>query len=318
MCNAWNHPKNCTCGWGGEGHSGHSGYSGRSPFFDFMPATQNWWPRALTSTYDSYVNPNASCPVCGAAVFFYQSPSGGRVFFDELGPPWPKHPCTDNASRPGQLASAPSVSTGAASYARQPSGWQASGIKSSIGIDKDVHPRTDNASHPEKLDAVPNASTEAASYAWQRSGWQPFAIKSIIGIDKDFLKITGILDHQRICLYIQRLVEHHLHTQAFSEKSLAMVKANPDTSQQLSILLPHGVPVTLTAFLLLADARSDLSQRIQTKKAQTSGAHSTVAAQSSKRPSTLNRQPNRLPPPPPGKTTMALAFRKAQEKKDNT
>ncbi|MDM1714221.1 hypothetical protein A3K88_07750 [Pseudomonas putida] len=231
---------------------------------------------------------------------------------------WPKHPCTDNASRPGQLASAPSASNGAASYARQPSGWQASGIKSSIGIDKDVHPPTDNTSRPEKLDAAPNASTEAASYAWQRSGWQPFAIKSIIGIDKDFLKITGILDHQRICLYIQRLVEHHLHTQAFSEKSLAMVKANPDTSQQLSILLPHGVPITLSAFLLLADARSDLSQRIQAKKAQTSGAHSTVAAQSSKRPSTLSRQPNRLPPPPPGKTTMALAFRRAQEKKDNT
>jgi hypothetical protein len=33
--------------------------------------------------------------VCGEQVFFYQSPSGGRVFFDHLGPPWPKHPCTD-------------------------------------------------------------------------------------------------------------------------------------------------------------------------------------------------------------------------------
>lgn len=90
-----------------------------------------------------------------------------------------------------------------------------------------------------------------------------------------------------------RSVEHHLHTQAFSEKSLAQVKANPDTSHQLSILLPHGVPITLTAFLLLADARSDLNQRIQAKKAQTSGAHSTVAAQSSKRP-----QPSAKPPPP--------------------
>ena len=47
-------------------------------------------------TYPSYVNPNARCPVCDAKVFFYQSPYGGRVFFDELGPPWPKHPCTDN------------------------------------------------------------------------------------------------------------------------------------------------------------------------------------------------------------------------------
>jgi hypothetical protein len=35
--------------------------------------------------------------VCGAAVFFYRSPHGGRVFFDELGIPWPKHPCTDTS-----------------------------------------------------------------------------------------------------------------------------------------------------------------------------------------------------------------------------
>src|SRR6266705_4741986 len=46
--------------------------------------------------YPSYVNPNTHCPVCGAEVYFYQSPSGGRVFFDELGPPWPKHPCTSS------------------------------------------------------------------------------------------------------------------------------------------------------------------------------------------------------------------------------
>jgi len=53
-------------------------------------------PPAEFTTYESYVNPNASCPVCGARVFFYQSPHGGRVFFDDLGWPWPKHPCTDN------------------------------------------------------------------------------------------------------------------------------------------------------------------------------------------------------------------------------
>jgi hypothetical protein len=52
----------------------------------------------------SYVNPNARCPVCGETVFFYQSPFGGRVFFDALGWPWPKHGCTDNAqSQKGKI-----------------------------------------------------------------------------------------------------------------------------------------------------------------------------------------------------------------------
>lgn len=44
----------------------------------------------------AFVNPNALCPVCGDRVFFFQSRFGGRVFFDALGWPWPKHPCTDN------------------------------------------------------------------------------------------------------------------------------------------------------------------------------------------------------------------------------
>ena len=53
--------------------------------------------RAFES-YASYVNPNARCPECNAEVYFYQSPYGGRVFFDDLGWPWPKHPCTDKPS----------------------------------------------------------------------------------------------------------------------------------------------------------------------------------------------------------------------------
>lgn len=41
-----------------------------------------------------YLNPNARCPVCGDPVFYYQNEHGSRVFFDEVGPPWPKHQCT--------------------------------------------------------------------------------------------------------------------------------------------------------------------------------------------------------------------------------
>ena len=88
MCNAWNHALGCTCGWGtGSGSFG--------TIFSWVPP--------ITNTYESYINPNAFCPVCGISVFFYQSSNGGRVFFDELGPPWPKHACTDTNSIPKRI-----------------------------------------------------------------------------------------------------------------------------------------------------------------------------------------------------------------------
>lgn len=45
------------------------------------------------------ITPNARCPVCSSAVHFYDLVNTGRVYFDELGPPWPKHPCTDKFSQ---------------------------------------------------------------------------------------------------------------------------------------------------------------------------------------------------------------------------
>lgn len=53
--------------------------------------------RAYSGTTAAFVNPNAKCPVCGASVFYYQNEHGSKVFFDELGPPWPKHPCENNS-----------------------------------------------------------------------------------------------------------------------------------------------------------------------------------------------------------------------------
>lgn len=59
-------------------------------------------------SFQSYVNPNARCPVCGEHVYFYQSPFGGRVFFDNLGWPWPKHACTDSPrAQTGSIVSLP-------------------------------------------------------------------------------------------------------------------------------------------------------------------------------------------------------------------
>jgi len=88
MCNAWNHSSDCRCGWGGEDHAGR-----RVGSFTFSSS----FAQPVHPTFrslDSYTRPNSRCPVCRASVFFYQSPNGGKVYFDELGGDWPKHPCT--------------------------------------------------------------------------------------------------------------------------------------------------------------------------------------------------------------------------------
>lgn len=87
-----NHWVDCGCGWCVKQRTKRSVLrpSGVQPLYD---------------TFQSFLDPNAVCPVCGQAVYFYRSPFGGRVFFDELGPPWPKHGCTDHRNAP--LRSAP-------------------------------------------------------------------------------------------------------------------------------------------------------------------------------------------------------------------
>lgn len=82
-CNAWNHPPGCDCGWGGD-----------TGVFYEQPTVRH----QSLGLSGSFVNPTAHCPVCGEAVFYYESPSGGKVWFDELGPPWPKHPCMEARS----------------------------------------------------------------------------------------------------------------------------------------------------------------------------------------------------------------------------
>lgn len=117
MCNAWNHSVDCMCGWGGEGHLGRRDDGSRSN--RVSPLASVWLK------YDSYVKPNAKCPKCNSAVFFYQSQNGGRVFFDELGPPWPKHPCTDNStSRPvSPKVWLPATSATSTGYSWFTTGW---------------------------------------------------------------------------------------------------------------------------------------------------------------------------------------------------
>lgn len=76
MCNAWNHPPDCTCGWGGPGHSGVSGHSSR----------------VVHSSYASDFCRCTTCPRCRANVYFIRH-NGGSVYVDSLGVPWPRHGC---------------------------------------------------------------------------------------------------------------------------------------------------------------------------------------------------------------------------------
>lgn len=88
-CNAWNHSSTCNCGWGGAWH-GNVNYSSSNRTNNYTSITTY-----IPLIYESFINPNAYCPVCGDKVYFYKNSYGSRVFFDDIGPPWPKHPCTD-------------------------------------------------------------------------------------------------------------------------------------------------------------------------------------------------------------------------------
>lgn len=65
----------------------------------YAPTYDYWWIPPINDQ-QSYLKPNARCPECGHAVFFFQTPDGDALFLDEVGPPWPIHTCTNKASRP--------------------------------------------------------------------------------------------------------------------------------------------------------------------------------------------------------------------------
>jgi hypothetical protein len=100
MCNAANHSRFCPCGFGGEtGAGGRRGGGYSSSVATIEPVSPRW----AEGRVESYVTPT-SCPVCRERVWFYQSPYDGRVFFDRLGWPWPKHGCTDHSREPRRAA----------------------------------------------------------------------------------------------------------------------------------------------------------------------------------------------------------------------
>lgn len=94
MCNAKNHRLNCSCGFSGRGNPSKTALS-RSTTLDLFDTTP---VPSVAPVRRVRIAPNARCPVCSSSVYFYDLVNTGRVYFDELGAPWPKHPCTDKLS----------------------------------------------------------------------------------------------------------------------------------------------------------------------------------------------------------------------------
>jgi hypothetical protein len=102
LLTGFNHYADCGCGWC-VNTGDRSSRADRARLLDDMrqrDALHLLKASLARSISGCYVNPNAKCPVCGDAVYFYANEHGSRVLFDDLGPPWPKHGCTDNPREP--------------------------------------------------------------------------------------------------------------------------------------------------------------------------------------------------------------------------
>ena len=165
MCNAWNHPLDCHCGWGGEGHLGNAATNGLQAAG--LNSYSDWVTKKYHSEARSYTTPNAKCPECGAAVYFYQSPHGGRVFFDDLGPPWPKHPCIVDASHKGNQTSK-------------------------------VNP---------PFSALTTQRLSSPGYSWQKEGWQPFICEAIVSAPgvKNCAVVSGLGFERHLSLFVREM-----------------------------------------------------------------------------------------------------------------
>lgn len=139
------------------------------------------------------VQPNANCPVCNEPVFFYQNEFGSRVYFDELGPPWPKHPCTTDLSIVGEHGSVSSMEP-SVPYARV--GHEVQRIS-------------------EIFASLPDESTSDFVFRFGKKPWLAAAvIKRIRGGKKVFLVLTllGASGNEKVllsCNSLPRCIKEH-------------------------------------------------------------------------------------------------------------
>ena len=172
-CNAWNHPSNCNCGWGGDSGGGAGRLTGGTRRLKVVDG--HTWRLYRRPTYVAFLNRNAVCPCCGEPVYFYQSPFGGRVFFDGLGPPWPKHPCTDNST---SYVVGPASSTFVWPGSFMPRAWHPlapTAIKSTGGYDLLAMPVAERL--PNNRIIVPTGWVGDAPSFWRWSSQSPITIE---------------------------------------------------------------------------------------------------------------------------------------------
>jgi hypothetical protein len=99
MCNAFNHPHRCRCGFGGEGHLGRSGaHAMRSRHESgHSGAGRRRWTSGSMSQLAVELGRSLLFPVrcryCGVQIFLFADPDGGFAVFNQVGKPWPKHSC---------------------------------------------------------------------------------------------------------------------------------------------------------------------------------------------------------------------------------
>lgn len=103
MCNAWNHPAGCDCGWGGNGWP-HWGTWQAGTIHRSLPQVTHVSRTLRSYSYGrSDVCYPTKCPECGEEVYFVRH-NDGSVWLDELGWPWPKHRhCNEDWSRIGSF-----------------------------------------------------------------------------------------------------------------------------------------------------------------------------------------------------------------------
>lgn len=175
-----NHYSWCTCGWCVKyGYARRTLVDATSYFDSYAARRLLERHSAHRSTTACFVNPNARCPVCGDPVFYYQNAFGSRVFFDELGPPWPKHPCTDLKPQ----------NVGSSSAAFERPVRRARGLMLELVEAAQKVASGGSIGATVEADAAPWTLMEATEVT--RSGWQNVVLAEFIGADtKKWIKFS--------------------------------------------------------------------------------------------------------------------------------